>query len=92
MQEVSINVSPPMDPKKEEQEKEKQRRAQELLSRIHTNKQRVSITILLSKALNYLPSATLCKIEIKSPGYQISFLLLPSSACDINKVENQGKK
>uniref|UniRef100_A0A8V0XLP6 Coiled-coil domain containing 191 n=1 Tax=Gallus gallus TaxID=9031 RepID=A0A8V0XLP6_CHICK len=40
MQEVSINVSPPMDPKKEEQEKEKQRRAQELLSRIHTNKQR----------------------------------------------------
>lgn len=73
MQEVSIDVSPPMDPKKEEQGKEKQRRAQELLSRIHTNKQRVSITILLSKALNYLPSATLCKIEIKSPGYQISF-------------------
>ncbi|XP_003202783.1 coiled-coil domain-containing protein 191 isoform X1 [Meleagris gallopavo] len=40
MQEVSINVSPPMDPKKEEQGKEKQRRVQELLSRIHTNKQR----------------------------------------------------
>lgn len=73
MQEVSINVSPPMDLKKEEQGKEKQRRVQELLSRIHTNKQRVSISILLSKPLNYLPSATLCKIEIKSPGYQISF-------------------
>ncbi|XP_042723567.1 coiled-coil domain-containing protein 191 [Lagopus leucura] len=40
VQEVSINVSPPMDLKKEEQGKEKQRRVQELLSRIHTNKQR----------------------------------------------------
>ncbi|XP_021254274.1 coiled-coil domain-containing protein 191 isoform X1 [Numida meleagris] len=40
MQEVSFNVSPPMDLKKEEQGKEKQRRVQELLSRIHTNKQR----------------------------------------------------
>ncbi|XP_052560949.1 coiled-coil domain-containing protein 191 isoform X2 [Tympanuchus pallidicinctus] len=40
VQEVSINVPPPIDLKKEEQGKEKQRRVQELLSQIHTNKQR----------------------------------------------------
>ncbi|XP_072185183.1 coiled-coil domain-containing protein 191 [Excalfactoria chinensis] len=40
VQEGSINVLPPMDLKKEEQEEENQRRVQELLSRIHTNKQR----------------------------------------------------
>ncbi|NXC42240.1 CC191 protein, partial [Penelope pileata] len=40
MQEVPITVSPPVDLKKEEQRKEKERRVQELLSRIHTDKQR----------------------------------------------------
>ncbi|NXI63036.1 CC191 protein, partial [Anseranas semipalmata] len=40
VQEASITVSPPLDLKKEEQEKEKKRKVQELLSRIHTNKQR----------------------------------------------------
>ncbi|XP_047913869.1 coiled-coil domain-containing protein 191 isoform X2 [Anser cygnoides] len=40
VQEVSITVSPPLHLKKEEQEKEKQRKAQELLIKIHTNKQR----------------------------------------------------
>ncbi|NXS98772.1 CC191 protein, partial [Jacana jacana] len=39
-QEVSITASLPLVQKKEEQEDEKQRRAQELLHRIHTNKQR----------------------------------------------------
>jgi len=39
-------VSPPPVLKKEEQGEEKQRKAQELLRRIHTNKQRVSITLL----------------------------------------------
>ncbi|NXA40720.1 CC191 protein, partial [Eudromia elegans] len=37
VQEVSITVSLPLDRKKEEQEKEKWRRRQELLNRIHTN-------------------------------------------------------
>lgn len=77
MQEVSINVSPPMDLKKEEQGKEKQRKVQELLSRIHTNKQRVSTAILLSRALNYLPSATLQNWNKKSWLLNI-FLLFPS--------------
>ncbi|XP_021254281.1 coiled-coil domain-containing protein 191 isoform X2 [Numida meleagris] len=49
MQEVSFNVSPPMDLKKEEQGKEKQRRVQELLSRIHTNKQRPTKTYLIQE-------------------------------------------
>ncbi|NXL89640.1 CC191 protein, partial [Alectura lathami] len=40
VQEVSITASPPKDLKKEDQAKEKQRRVQELLSRIHTNEQR----------------------------------------------------
>ncbi|XP_065598145.1 coiled-coil domain-containing protein 191 [Cyrtonyx montezumae] len=40
VQEISNNVSPSTDLKKEEQGNEKQRRVQELLSRIHTNKQR----------------------------------------------------
>ncbi|OXB83355.1 UNVERIFIED_CONTAM: hypothetical protein H355_001792 [Colinus virginianus] len=40
VQEISNNVSPSTDPKKEEQGNEKQRRIQELLSRIHINKQR----------------------------------------------------
>ncbi|XP_010142193.1 PREDICTED: coiled-coil domain-containing protein KIAA1407 homolog [Buceros rhinoceros silvestris] len=40
MQEVSITASPPLALKKEEQEEKKQRKAQELLHRIHTNKQR----------------------------------------------------
>lgn len=46
MQEVSVTVSPPLVLKEEQQGEEKQRRAQELLHRIHTNKQRVSITLL----------------------------------------------
>uniref|UniRef100_A0A8C0BIE5 Coiled-coil domain containing 191 n=1 Tax=Buteo japonicus TaxID=224669 RepID=A0A8C0BIE5_9AVES len=40
MQEVSITASPPLVLKEEQQGEEKQRRAQELLRRIHTNKQR----------------------------------------------------
>ncbi|KAM7131617.1 coiled-coil domain-containing protein 191 isoform 1-T1 [Ciconia maguari] len=40
MQEVSITASPPLVLKKEEQGEEKQRKAQELLRRIHTNKRR----------------------------------------------------
>ncbi|KAM6283808.1 coiled-coil domain-containing protein 191 isoform 2-T2 [Spheniscus humboldti] len=40
MQEVCITASPPLVLKKEEQGEEKQRKAQELLRRIHTNKQR----------------------------------------------------
>ncbi|XP_075023066.1 coiled-coil domain-containing protein 191 isoform X2 [Calonectris borealis] len=40
VQEVSITVSPPLVLKKEEQGEEKQKKAQELLRRIHTNKQR----------------------------------------------------
>ncbi|KAM6310131.1 coiled-coil domain-containing protein 191 [Aegotheles albertisi] len=40
MQDVSITASPPLVLKKEEQGEEKQRKAQELLHRIHTNKQR----------------------------------------------------
>ncbi|KFP47415.1 Coiled-coil domain-containing protein KIAA1407, partial [Cathartes aura] len=40
MQEVSITASPPLVLKKEQQGEEKQRKAQELLRRIHTNKQR----------------------------------------------------
>ncbi|XP_075621880.1 coiled-coil domain-containing protein 191 isoform X2 [Balearica regulorum gibbericeps] len=40
LQEVSITASPPPVLKKEEQGEEKQRKAQELLCRIHTNKQR----------------------------------------------------
>ncbi|XP_009946047.1 PREDICTED: coiled-coil domain-containing protein KIAA1407 homolog [Leptosomus discolor] len=40
MQELSITVSPPLVLKKEEQGEEKQRRAQELLRRVHANKQR----------------------------------------------------
>ncbi|XP_010187496.1 PREDICTED: coiled-coil domain-containing protein KIAA1407 homolog, partial [Mesitornis unicolor] len=40
MQEASITASPPLVPKKEEQGEEEQRKAQELLCRIHTNKQR----------------------------------------------------
>ncbi|NXF91021.1 CC191 protein, partial [Eubucco bourcierii] len=39
-QEVSITASPPLTLKKEEQGEEKQRKAQELLHRIHINKQR----------------------------------------------------
>lgn len=39
-------VSPPLVLKKEEQGEEKQRKTQELLRRIHTSKQRVSITFL----------------------------------------------
>lgn len=45
MQEVSA-VSPPLVLKREEQEEEKQRKTLELLRRIHTSKQRVSITFL----------------------------------------------
>lgn len=45
MQEVSA-VSPPLVLKREEQGEEKERRTQELLLRIHTRKQRVSITFL----------------------------------------------
>ncbi|NWV41898.1 CC191 protein, partial [Grantiella picta] len=40
VQEVSVTVSPPLVPKREEQGEEKQRRTQELLRRIHTSKQR----------------------------------------------------
>ncbi|NXO15167.1 CC191 protein, partial [Oriolus oriolus] len=40
MQEVSVTVSPPLVPKREEQGEEKQRKTQELLRRIHTSKQR----------------------------------------------------
>nr|XP_009937810.1 PREDICTED: coiled-coil domain-containing protein KIAA1407 homolog [Opisthocomus hoazin] len=40
IQEIPITVSPPPVLKKEEQGEEKQRKAQELLRRIHTNKQR----------------------------------------------------
>ncbi|XP_055566768.1 coiled-coil domain-containing protein 191 isoform X1 [Falco cherrug] len=40
MQEVSITASPLLVPKEEEQGEEKQRKAQELLRKIHTNKQR----------------------------------------------------
>ncbi|NXW64404.1 CC191 protein, partial [Eurystomus gularis] len=40
MQEISITASPPLILKKEEQGEEKQRKAQELLHRINTNKQR----------------------------------------------------
>ncbi|KFV42149.1 Coiled-coil domain-containing protein KIAA1407, partial [Gavia stellata] len=40
MQEVSVTASPPLVLKKEEQGEEKRRKAQELLRRIHTNKQR----------------------------------------------------
>ncbi|NXH79082.1 CC191 protein, partial [Hydrobates tethys] len=40
VQEVSITASPPLVLKKEEQGEEKQKKAQELLRRIHTNKQR----------------------------------------------------
>ncbi|NXH15299.1 CC191 protein, partial [Bucco capensis] len=40
MQEVPITVSPSLALRKQEQEEEKQRKAQELLHRIHTNKQR----------------------------------------------------
>ncbi|NWI65112.1 CC191 protein, partial [Todus mexicanus] len=40
MQKVSITASPPLVLKKEELEEEKQRKAQELLRRIHTNRQR----------------------------------------------------
>ncbi|KFQ98409.1 Coiled-coil domain-containing protein KIAA1407, partial [Nipponia nippon] len=39
-QEVAVTASPPLVLKKEEQGEEKQRKAQELLRRIHTNKQR----------------------------------------------------
>lgn len=73
VQEVSITVSPPLHLKKEEQEKEKQRKAQELLIKIHTNKQRVSITFLLSETLNFLPSGTVCKMEVKNPSFNFSF-------------------
>ncbi|XP_032536506.1 coiled-coil domain-containing protein 191 isoform X3 [Chiroxiphia lanceolata] len=40
MQEVPVTVSPPLVLRKEEQELEKQRKAEELLRRIHTSKQR----------------------------------------------------
>ncbi|KFQ74335.1 Coiled-coil domain-containing protein KIAA1407, partial [Phoenicopterus ruber ruber] len=40
VQEISMTASPPLVLKKEEQGEEKQRKAQELLRRIHTNKQR----------------------------------------------------
>lgn len=45
VQEVSA-VSPPLVLKREEQGEEKERRTQELLLRIHTSKQRVSIAFL----------------------------------------------
>lgn len=70
MQEVSITASPPLALKKEEQEEKKQRQAQELLHRIHTNKQRVGITFLyLSETLSYLPAGNICETEVKTPGY-----------------------
>lgn len=45
MQEVSA-LSSPLILKREEQKEEKQRKTQELLCRIHSSKQRVSITFL----------------------------------------------
>lgn len=89
MQEVSITASPLLALKKEEK---KLRKAQELLHRIHTHKQRVGITFLyMSETLSYLPAGNICKTEVKTPGYQ-NVLLLLSPPPNSRKVEEQGKK
>lgn len=45
----------------------------------------------LSETPSYLASATICKTEVKSCGYQ-NFLLPPSPPANTRKVEEQGKK
>lgn len=59
MQQVAA-VSPPL--KREEQGEEKQRKTQELLHRIHTSKQRVSITFLYLR-LSYLPCLSFANLK-----------------------------
>lgn len=63
MQEVSITTSQPLVLKKEEQGEEKQKKAQELLRRIQTNKQRVSITLLYLRCWATGPQLPFAKLK-----------------------------